>query len=126
MMMEPFSSDSLKDMREIRKMEDRNELLTKLEMKEFHKITGKVIWLADSTRSDLCFTALQMSKKNKEAIIFDLRDVKRVLKKVRECSNRLKYEKIGSKEDLMIVGMGDTFFKTDDKAVGGVFLLLTN
>ena len=67
-----------------------------------------------------------MSKKNKEVTIFKLRDVKRVLKKVRECSNRIKYEKIDDKEDLMIVGMGDASFKTDDRAVGGVFLFLTN
>ena len=119
-------ADSLKDIKEIRKTEDRNELLTKLEMKEYCKITGKIAWLANSTMPDLCFTALQMSKKNKEATISDLRDVRRVLKKVREWRSKFKYKRIGSKEDLMIVGIGDATFKTDDKAVGGVFLFLTN
>ena len=38
----------------------------------------------------------------------------------------MKFSRIGSKEDLMIVGIGDTSFKTDDKAVGGVMLFLTN
>ena len=96
-------ADSLKDIKEIRKTEDRNELLTKLEMKEYCKITGKIAWLANSTRPDLCFTALQMSKKNKEATISDLRDVRRVLKKLRECKSKLKYERNGSKEHLIIV-----------------------
>ena len=52
-----------------------------------------------------------MSKKNKEATISDLRDVNRILKKVRECKSKLKYERIGNTEDLMIVGIGDTSFK---------------
>ena len=49
-----------------------------------------------------------------------------ISKKVREQESKLKNERIGEKEDLMIVGIGDTSFKTDDKAVGGVFLFLTN
>ena len=38
----------------------------------------------------------------------------------------MKFTKIGPKEDLMIVGVGDASFKSDDKAVGGVMLFLTN
>ena len=61
-------ADSLKDIKEIRKTEDRNELLTKLEMKEYCKITGKIACLTNSIRLDLCFKALQMSKKDKEQL----------------------------------------------------------
>ena len=53
-------SDSLQDVKNIRKVEDHNKLLTKLEMKEYRKITGKITWLANSTKPDLSFTALQM------------------------------------------------------------------
>ena len=38
----------------------------------------------------------------------------------------MKFSRIGSKEDLIIVGIGDTSFKTNDKPVGGVMLFLTN
>ena len=55
-------TNSLEDIKEIRKVEDRNEPLTKLEMKEYRKMTGKIAWLANSTRLDLSFTALRMSK----------------------------------------------------------------
>ena len=51
-------ADSLEDIKEIRKVEDCNEPLTKLEMKEYRKMTGKTAWLANSTRPDLSFTAL--------------------------------------------------------------------
>ena len=38
----------------------------------------------------------------------------------------MKFSRIGTNEDLMIVGIGDASFKSDDKAVGGVLLFLTN
>ena len=57
--MEDYSK-SLKDILEIRKTDDRMEPLTKLEMKLYRKMTGKIAWLANSTRPDLCYSALQM------------------------------------------------------------------
>ena len=68
-------TNCLQDFKKIRKVGDHDEPLTKLEMKEYRKMTGKIAWLANSTRPDLSFTALQMSKNNKEATISDLRDV---------------------------------------------------
>ena len=82
-LMEDYSQ-SLKDITDIRKVDDRYEELSKLEMKLYRKMTSKIAWLANSTRPDLCYLAMQMSKKNKGAMIANLRDVNRVLKKVRE------------------------------------------
>ena len=116
---------SIGDISEVRSA-DREEELTNSEMKEYRKITGKISWLANSTRPDLCYTALAMSKNNKRATIGNLRDVSRVLKKVRERESRVKYARIGDKEDLVVVGIGDASFKVDDKAIGGVSLFLAN
>ena len=85
-------------------------------------MTGKV---ANSMRPDLNFTALTMSKKNNSATISDLRDINRILKKVRERDSKLKFKKIGDRDNLMIVEIGDMSFKSEEKAVGGVFLFLT-
>ena len=74
---------SLKDITDARKTDDRNEPLTKLEMKLYRKMTGKIAWLANSTRPDLCYQALNMSKKNQGVTISDLKDVNRILKQVR-------------------------------------------
>ena len=54
----------------------------------------------------------------------DLRDVNRILKKVSKRDSRLRYEKIEEREDLIAVGIGYASFKTEEKAVGGVFLFL--
>ena len=66
--------ESLEEMKEIQKA-DREEDLTKLEMKEYRKMTGKLAWLTNSTRLDLSYTALAMSKKNNSAKIKNLRDI---------------------------------------------------
>ena len=75
--------ESIEEIKEIRKA-DREEDLTKLELKEYRKMTGKLSWLANSTHPDLSYTALAMSKKNNSAKIKDLRDISRVLKKAKE------------------------------------------
>ena len=100
--------------------------MSRLEMKEFRKMTGKLSWLANSMRPDLSYTALRMSKKNNLATIADLRYVNRILKKVRERQSKIKFERIGDRDNLTIVGIGDASFKSDEKAVGGVLLFLTN
>ena len=48
------------------------------------------------------------------------------MKKVRERESKIKYTRVGDKEDLVVVGIGDASFKSDDKAVGGVSLFLAN
>ena len=84
--------DSLKDIKEIQKAY-KDDDLTKHEIKEYRKVTGKLSWLANSTHPDLSFTALTMSKKNNSAKISDLRNVARVLKKVQERRSRFKFSK---------------------------------
>ena len=109
--------DSLEEVKEICKA-DRDGNLTKAELKVFRKMTGKLSWLANSTHPDLSYTALEMSKKNNSAKIKDLRDISRLLKKAKERSSKMKFSRIGPKYDLIIVGIGDASFKSDDKAVG--------
>merc|ERR1712208_106562 len=72
--------DSLEEVKEIRKA-DREDPLTKTELKVFRKMTEKLSWLANSTRPDLSYTALAMSKKNNSAQNKDLRDITRVINK---------------------------------------------
>ena len=117
--------DSLRDIKEIRKVK-KDDDLTKQEIKEYRKVTGKLGWLANSTRPDLSYTALAMSKRNNSAKISDLRNISRVLKKVRERGSKIKFSKIASRDELIIIGIGDASFKSEEKAVGGVLLFLAN
>ena len=80
---------SLEEIKEIWKA-DRDEYLTKVELKIFRKMTGKLSWLANSTHPDISYTALAMSKKNNSSQIKDLRYISRVLKKGKERSSKMK------------------------------------
>ena len=51
---------------------------------------------------------------------------KKVSKKVTSKKSKKFYGRIGKKEELQIVGICDTSFNTDEKAVWEVFLLLVN
>ena len=94
--------DSLEEVTEIRKAV-RDDPLTRAELKVFRKMTEKLSWLANSTRPDLSYTALAMSKKNTTAQIKDLRDITRVISKAKERSSKIKFSKIAPKESLIIV-----------------------
>ena len=48
------------------------------------------------------------------------------MKKAKERSSKLKFSRIGPEEDLVILGIGDHSFKSEEKAVGGVLLFLSN
>ena len=50
----------------------------------------------------------------------------RVLKKAKSRSTKLRFSRIGPKDDLIVVGIGDASFKAEYKAVGGVLLFLSN
>ena len=75
--------DSLRDIKEIPKA-DKDDDLTKQEIKEYRKVTGKLSWLANSTHPHLSFTALTMSKKNTSPKISDLRNIASPQEGVRE------------------------------------------
>ena len=44
----------------------------------------------------------------------------------RERESFIKFSKIGEKDDLIVVGIGDASIKSDDKVIGGVMLFLSN
>ena len=83
----------LEEIKDISKA-DRDKPLTRLELKEYRKMTGKLAWLANSRYPELSFNALQLAKKNNSTTIADHRNINVVLKKVREKDSRICFSKI--------------------------------
>ena len=96
-----------------------NEELTREELKVFRKYVGKLNWLAANTRPDLAIYALDMAKKQKKAVIKDLREVNRIIKKVREKESKVVFSRIGEKDELCIIGVSDASYHCDDRSVAG-------
>ena len=103
-----------------------DETLTRDELKIYRKFVGKLNWLAANTRPDLAIYALDLAKKQKKAVIKDLREVNRVLKKVREKESKVVFTKIGKKEELCVMGVSDASYHNDDRSVAGEMIMLGN
>merc|ERR1712002_1135235 len=103
-------AESIQKIKEIRKAK-RDEKLTKAELKEYRKYTGKNSWLAQGTRPDLSYSSLNLAKKNNNATISDLRNVNKVVEKVKKEENKVTYTKVGEKEDLQLIGIVDASYK---------------
>ena len=78
-----------------------DEILTKEELKVYMKFVGKLNWLEANTRPDLAIYALYLAKRQKKAVIKDLREVNRVSKKVREKESIVVFTKIGEKRNCV-------------------------
>ena len=122
--MEDYSS-SLEEITEVRR-EKKEELLTKSELKLYRKYVGKISWLAENTRPDLAVWALNLSKSGSKATIGDLKKLNRVIKKVKSRQSKVKFAKIGNKQDLVLHAVGDASFKCDGPSVGGQLIMLGN
>merc|ERR1712240_149792 len=118
-------AESIKEIKEIRKA-DRNEKLITAELKEYRKYTGKISWLSQGTRPDLSYSSLNLAKKNNSAVISDLRNVNRIVEKVKREENKVVYGRIGDKETLQVIRIVDASYKSDEKSIGGMMIVLTN
>ena len=116
------SIEKIKEIRNVKK----EEPLTKTELKLYRKYTGKVNWLAENTRPDLSVWALNMSKRNTKANIGDLKKVNQIVKKVNIRQSKIKFSKVGRKEDLIIHAVGDASYKSDGPSIGGCLIMLGN
>merc|ERR1712240_409151 len=87
---------------------------------------GKISWLAQGTRPDLSYSSLNLAKKNNSATISDLRNVNRLVDKVKNEENKVIYGEIGGRETLQVVGIVDASFKNDEKLIGGMMIVLAN
>ena len=56
--------------------------LTEVEMKMYRKYIGQFSWLASNTRPDLAIHVLNSARKQKNTVLKDLRDIKRMLRRL--------------------------------------------
>ena len=79
-----------------------------------------------NTRPDIAIHALNLAKNQKRAMLKDLRDVNRILKKVHEKESKVMFWKVGEKKDLCVIGVCDASYHYDDNSVRGEMIMLGN
>ena len=113
--------DSLEEIVIDKKGEPKREL-TKEEFKKFRKATGKLSWLAETTRPDLAYNVLEMSYKNKNARVEDVKEMNKIIRKAKQEPSEVLFSKIGDFKDLKVLVISDgSYIKLEDKtrSVGG-------
>ena len=76
-------------------------------------MTGEMNWFGQSTYPDLCYTSLDIAKRNNLASILELWQIKTILKKTIKKYSKINFCKIVLKEDLQLVIIRDAFYKSD-------------
>merc|ERR1712082_505604 len=105
---------------------DRGEKLTRAELKEYRKYTGKILWLPQGTRPDLSYSALMLAKKNNSATISDLRNVNKIVEKVKKKENKVVYGRVGDSHEIQLIGIVDASYKSDEKSIGGMLIMIAD
>ena len=67
-----------------------------------------------------------VSKKNNSATISDLRSVNKIVRKFRKEKNKVVYRKVGEKEKLQVIGIVDASYKSDEKSIGGMLIMIAD
>ena len=78
------------------------------------------------TGPDLSYSALQLGKKNNSVTIADLRNINKVVEKIKNGDNKVVYSKVEEKERLQLIGIVDASYKSDEKSVGGMLLIIAD
>ena len=120
--------DSIEEI-QIEDASDNKRGLSKKEFKLFRKATGKLSWLAETTRPDLSYNTLEMSYKNRTAKVEDVKEINKIIRKAKSGKSEILFKRIGDYKDLKILGITDgSYLKMEDKmrSVAGRFIFLSN
>ena len=80
---------------------DATKKLSKMEMTKYRKIAGKLMWLAENSRMDKAFGALQLAKNSKDFTIKYLKTANSLIKKAKSKESVVVSTLIGKEEDII-------------------------
>ena len=67
-----------------------------------------------------------LEKKSNSATIADLRNVNKIVGKIRKEKNKVVHGRVGDQEKLQVIGIVDASYKSDEKSVGGMSIMLAD
>ena len=100
--------------------------LTEVEMKVYRKYVGKLSWLASNTRPDLAIHVLNSARKQKNAVLKDLRDINRIVEKIGEKESKVVFGKVARKQDMCVIGISDASYHQENPTIAGAMIMIGN
>ena len=86
---------------------DKTEVASDVYQKKFRAAVGSVNWLCGNTRPDLSYEVMELSTKFGKATVSDDRAAGRLIKKAKEQSLVLKFQRLGEARELVVLVYGD-------------------
>ena len=100
--------------------------LTEVEMKMYRKYVGKLSWLASNTRPDLAIHVLNSARKQKNAVLKDLRDINRIIDKIGEKESKIVFGRVARKEEMCVIGISDASYHQENPTIAGAMIMIGN
>ena len=100
--------------------------LTEVEMKVYRKYVRKLSWLASNTRPDLAIHVLNSARKQKNAVLKDLRDINRIVEKIGEKESKVVFGKVARKQDMCVIGISDASYHQKNPTIAGAMIMIGN
>ena len=72
----------------------------------------------------MSYSTLMLAKKNNSATFSDLRSVNKIVEKIRKEENKVVHRKVGEKDKLQVIGIVDASYKSDEKSIGGMLIMI--
>ena len=85
--------------------------------------------LPKTTRPDLAYNVLEMSYKNRDAKVEDIKEINKIIRKAKGDKSEVLFKRIADFKDLKILVVSDgSYLKMEEKtrSVGGRFIFLSN
>ena len=100
--------------------------LTEVEMKMYRKYVGQLSWLASNTRPDLAIHVLNSARKQKNAVLKDLRDINRIVEKIGEKESKVVFGKVARKQDMCVIGISNASYHQENPTIVGAMIIIGN
>ena len=98
--------------------------LTEVEMKVYRKYVGKLSWLASNTRADLAIHVLDSARKQKNAVLKDLKVINRIVEKIGEKESKVVFGRVARKQDMCVIGISDASYHQENPTIAGAMVMI--
>ena len=105
------------------------DVLTEEYQGYFRELVGKIGWMTNTSRPDLCYDKVVLNTKVGKATVNDMKLVTKLIRKLKTGSTEMKFPNLGSLTDWTLQGYGDAGYKSlpdQISSCGGQVVMITN
>ena len=83
-------------------------------------------WLASNTRPYIAIHILNSARKQKNAVLKDLRDINRIVEKICEKESKVVFGRVARKQDMCVIGISNASYYQENPTIAGAIIMIGN